>query len=209
VEFDGQALKPAIDPRIGSVRVTFSPVGAGALSGSQATVNADGSFRTASMGPGQYLIGAVAPGWTTRSAMVNGKDAMVTPVELDDDDVNDVVVTFFDRPAQLTGTVRTARGEPDATAVVLLIAANYHTCAEVSAGPRCVRSAPVTNGTFTMSGIIPGDYLAVALDNVSAFAAIGTPLAVLNRVAPLATRISLSESARQSQDLTTRTLPPQ
>jgi hypothetical protein len=113
-------------------------------------------------------------------------------------------LTFFDRPAVLLGTVRDGRGQPDATAMVLLMNANYQSCLEAATFVRCVRSSSVTPaGTFTFSGLIPGDYLLAAVDR-SALGSASPQASVLESIAPQAQRVTLGEGQRQTQDLTTR-----
>lgn len=206
VEFDGVAPKPALG-EMSQVRVTLMAAGGSGIGGVPSVVSVDGQFTTMSMPPGRYLVTANAPGWTLRTAMVNGRDASQVPLDLDANDVSGMLLTFFDRPAQLTGTVRNARGEPDASAMVLLVDTNYQECLEQAVVSRCLRNSPTNaSGAFNLSGLLPGDYLIAAIDRSALSATMG-PASALELVAPLATRVTLGESMRQTQDLTTRALP--
>jgi hypothetical protein len=208
VEFDGQAPRPPLGQNVNGrpLMVNLIPVVSGPGAG-QAVVNEDSQFSTTSMPPGRYLLVASAPGWTLKSAMVNGRDISLIPLDLDDD-VSGLVVTFFDRPAQLSGTVRNSRGEPDTTAVVILVDANYQACMEAAIASRCLRTSPVSPaGTFTFPGLVPGDYLVAAVERSLLGSA--TPAAnVLDALAPQAQRLTLAEGQRQTQELTTRTVVP-
>jgi hypothetical protein len=206
VEFDGQTPKPALGgngPGRGFMVniVSSGGLGAGGMA-YPAIVNEDGQFTSISVPPGRYLVVANAPAWTVKTAMVNGVDASVVPFELEED-VSGMVLTFFDRPAQLSGTVRNARGEPDAGTVVMLFRPNYQSCME--AAVRCVRTTPVSpSGAFTFSGLVPGDYLLVPVDRSALSGGATPPLTLIEALMPQAQRVTLSEGQRQTQDLTTR-----
>jgi hypothetical protein len=55
------------------------------------------------------------PGWTLKSAMVGGRDITNVPLSLERD-VTDLVITFTDRPASLSGPVNTPQSQPDSSA---------------------------------------------------------------------------------------------
>jgi hypothetical protein len=209
LQFDGQSAKPPLG-RSSPVRVNIYPLDPTYMGGTPAAVDTDGQFMTASLPPGRYVLGATAPGWTLRSAMVNGQDRSIAPLELDADDLGGAVITLFDRPAQVSGTIRNARGEPDGMAVVLLLPGNYQACADaLILSARCFRRAQVArDGTYTLSDLAPGDYLVLALDPASPLPGAGAPDGIVDRLVPMATRVSLAEGARQTQDLTTKTVPP-
>ena len=115
VQFNGGAERPASDrlPSIG-LSLESADVRPGLTTNGRGRVDPSGQFSTVGVPPGKYFIrvaGAPA-GWTFHSAMVNGRDASVTPIELEGGDVSGVVIAFTDKPSQLTGDVTVDSGAP-------------------------------------------------------------------------------------------------
>ena len=83
-------------------------------------VEKDGSFTLKGMSPGRYLLSASAPSgkpgatWVLKSARVGDVDAADGPFEVrPGQNVSaDVVLTFTDKVAEVTGTLRDAKGAP-------------------------------------------------------------------------------------------------
>jgi hypothetical protein len=82
----------------------------------------DGTFTISGVEPGRYrlqvsLAGqpAAGPAWHVKSAMLNGHDASDSFVDLAAGlNPTEVVVTFTDRPGELSGRLRDASGRPAA-----------------------------------------------------------------------------------------------
>ena len=91
-----------IEPADGKPRATLQPVG----------FQTNGQFVTPQTPPGKYFvrIGGTPGGWMARSVLYGGVDISDTPVDVTDRDLTGVVVTFTDRIASLSGTVRNAAG---------------------------------------------------------------------------------------------------
>src|SRR4029077_20520862 len=87
-------------------------------------VSPAGQFTTMSMPPGKYLVRASINGWLLRSAMLGGRDVSVAPFDLDSTDMGGLIVTFFDRPSQLSGLVRNSRGDADDSTTIVLVPAD-------------------------------------------------------------------------------------
>jgi len=163
-----------------------------------------GGFSTYSVPAGKYFVrpSGSLPGWTFRSATYNGRDLSESPLDLEGADVTGVVLTFTDRPADLSGTVRSADGRADADATVLLFPSSPQAWA--NAGPlrrfRAVRATKT--GAFTTSGLPPGSYYAVAV----AADAVGewTDPRTLEALAKVATEVRLDEGDKKTQDLRTK-----
>jgi uncharacterized protein (DUF2141 family) len=201
VEFDGTpSAQSASRPQL--ITVNLTPADGRSLPGLMPAVAAvDGSFTTMSVPPGRYLINANTPGWILRSATANGRDASETPIDLESTDIGGVTITFFNRPAQVSGTVHDSRGNADDAASVLLFPADYRTWMQDGMSSRRYRTVQTTtNGRFSMSGLMPGDYLLVAVHDAQG-------PEIVEAVAPLALHVSLGESANQTQDLTSVQVP--
>jgi hypothetical protein len=63
------------------------------------------------------------PGWTIKSELLNGRDVLDFPFDLEfHEHVGDIVITFTDQQTELSGTVVGADGKPNADATVLVFA---------------------------------------------------------------------------------------
>ncbi len=109
-------------------------------------------------------------------------------------DIDDIAITFTDRPVSLSGTILTSAGQTPATATVLLFPADLARFVAMRMPAALRRSmSSGDNGSFTASGLIPGDYLAVAFD-----AALPLDLedpATYTDLARQATRVSVTDAA--------------
>ncbi len=121
------------------------------------------------------------------------------PLEIRGSDIADVVVTFADRLAQLSGTVRAA-GETDLTEIsVLLFPANYRAWVENSMNPRRARTARASRaGAYTITNVPAGEYLVAAIDRTNE-GDLQDP-AFVEALARVATRVTVGVDA-QSLDL--------
>jgi hypothetical protein len=200
VEFIGSAPRPA-NPQ--QITISLTPGSGRSVGGPlQAVVDPNGDFTSMSVPPGKYRINANAPGWTLRTAMVNGRDAAEATFDIDGGNVGGAVITFFDKPAQVSGTVHTAKGDPDPSATVYLFRPDYSTWPQTGGPGRRQRSTRAgTDGRFSFAGLTPGDYLMVAVGEASLSGADLMP--IIEAAAPLATRVTVGEGAKQTQDLTT------
>src|SRR5262249_46742651 len=154
---------------------------------------------TMSVPPGKYFVSASAPGWQLRSASVGGRDASDVPIDLENEDAGGAVVTFYDRPAQLSGVVHDDKGAPDATATVMLFPADFRTWMQNGMSSARMRTNQVgADGRYQFGGLKPGEYVIVAVRDAPTNS--NDRSALIESSAPLATRISLGDSARQTQD---------
>lgn len=164
-----------------------------------ARANDTGAFKTYGQAPGRYLlrIGAPPLGWTLKSATVEGRDISETPFDIGTSDINNVVVTFTDRPTKITGTVQGKDGKPDPDALVLAFPIDPAGWSESGSSPRRTRSARVTKtGTYTIAGLPPGDYyVAATLDTE------WQDPQVLAELARSATTVRLSDGDTRTQNL--------
>jgi hypothetical protein len=170
VEFDGTATKPS--PQV-LQRMPIFVEPANGRAGDQLTpgrVDDRGNFETIGMPAGKYFIRARAsiPGWTFLAATHNGRDLADLPVDLGPGDLRDVVITYTDRPAELSGTVSGTRG-PDGDASVIVFPADPAHWSDWGLNPRRVRTLRCdVSGHYTAGGIPPGDYYVTALPDAMA-----------------------------------------
>jgi hypothetical protein len=129
-----------------------------------------------------------------KSVTIGGRDVSGWPLEIGTADIDDVVITFMDRPVSLSGTIRSGAGQTPAAATVLLFPADVARFVSMGMPAALRRSLASTDGgSFTASGLIPGDYLAVAFDAA-------VPLDLENpdtypNLARQATRVSVTDAA--------------
>jgi len=207
LEFDGAAERPAED-RLRLTSVQLERADAKQFSFNQftlqrAVVEANGQFKTYQLPPGKYVIRAAGlPGWTLRSAMVNGKDAADAPFDLADDEISNIVLTFTDKVTELNGGVRNSKG-PDPSGTVLLFPADSSLWIDHGSTPRRFRTARTgADSSYRFTGAVAGDYFLVAIPG-------GTPSdwldpRYLQKLAAVATRLTVTEGEKRRQDLDTK-----
>jgi hypothetical protein len=143
--------------------------------------------------PGRYFVGP--PGmpapWTLESITHAGRDVTDAALTIGGADVSDIVITYTDRPARLSGSVAGVT-TADHGVSVLMFPANRDRWADARLSTRTFRVVrPGQDGSFAVPAAIPGDYLFVAIRDELAgdawdesFLARVSPLAVPVRIAP-------------------------
>ncbi len=158
VAFDGASLLPPQD--LTKVYVRFDKPG---FIPTEAVVKPDGTF-VAQILPGAYEVSAFAgdqpPGWTLRSATADGRDLLRGPLDITwgTSDITGAVLTFSDRHAQLSGTVRNSAGAPVADCSVVVFPTDRGLWAPSFFSRRLQIARPATNGQFTVHDVPPGEY---------------------------------------------------
>jgi hypothetical protein len=204
LDFEGTADKPPPAAFTG-IRINLDPADGSQLQDASIAARAgrpdeDGQFRTFGVPPGRYVLRVTTPGgWVLKGAFAGGVDITDTPFTLGTRDLNDVVITFTDRPAKLSGIVRNgSNGDPDA--VVVLFPPDSATWIGRGAYPRRLRNARADkNGSYTIAGIPAGEYLIAAIheDSVPDWQ---NP-AFMEKLARVARSVRVLEGDQQSQDL--------
>jgi hypothetical protein len=197
--FDGAAPAAALLSRFRPRLAGLGPSGAGVfVSTSSAVVDPDQSFRADAM-PGQYRFSvATAAGWFVKSATSGGRDILDAPIELRaGSDVTDIVVTFSDRPTEISGTLTTASGTPAPALSVLLYSADRTHWTEGSRWVQTVRAG--VDGTFKLTGLPPGDYYLCALTELEPGQMADADF--LAPLVPASIRLSLADGEKRVQNL--------
>jgi hypothetical protein len=149
---------------------------------------------------GSYVIrvGSVPPGWMVRSISHEGRDVTDTAFALSTD--AEVTVTLTNRLTEVFGATRSAAGEPDPDAAVVVFPADRDAWLDVnSSRVRSVR--PDRNGEFRVTGLPPGDYLIAAVPAEDMDAADPSIFAELARDAE---SVRLDEGVKKDVSLKTR-----
>ncbi len=164
VQFNGSAERPTPD-RLGSIGITLEPADQRpGLSAARGRVETTGQFATMGVPPGRYFlrVNAGLQGWTFQSAQVNGRDASVVPVDLDSSDLAGVVITFTDRPSELSGQV-SSDGPLEAATVLVFPAEPAAWVGYGNNSRRFANTRVDKQGNFKVTNLPAGDYLAIAI----------------------------------------------
>lgn len=206
VEFEGTARVPEpsalpqiniqLEPAGGQLVRTASPL--------RGRVEPTGHFTTVGLPGGRYLlrVAAVQAPWTFKSAMHEGRDLADVPFDASGGDLSGVVITFTDTPSELNGTVTRGDGAADPDAAVLVFPADGSGWVDWGLNPRRLRTLHATaTGSFTASGLPPGDYHVVAVPQE--MAADWQDPATLEALAREAAQVRVEDGQKKTQALRT------
>ena len=203
VEFDGNAPRPEPD-QLERMIVTLSaedPLTPGMNLGAM-KVERDGTFRTVSVPPGKYRLRVSPVGvWSPKSAMSEDRDVIDEALGVETSDVGNVVITLTDRRlGSVSGTVRTAKGEPDPDALVAIFPADPKLRTDLSGSGRRLRLARTTKaGQYAIPGLPAGEYLIVA--GGDELFDTWLEAAALQALAQRSTPIEIGDGTARSQEL--------
>ena len=170
----------------------------------RADVQQDGTFTIARLSGPIRLGQTRAPdGWYLKSAMVNGVNAIETPVSLNrgDASVASVTVTFANGTAGIEGKVVDDRRQPSGEFGVVVFSSDSGRW--FSRSPYIKLGSPAQDGTFSVTGLPPGEYLATAIDQIEGGADFGSwqNPDVLATLAPTARRFTLAAGQTATTEL--------
>ena len=154
--------KPA-GTRLDALRVELSPRGSW-FGGGAGSVDAEGAFTLDGMAPGTYSIGVngLPEGAFLKSARFGRLDLIGGGLEVSEGGLSDLAVTVSLKGALLTGVVFDEDKQPAPGALVTLVPD-----AARRTRPELFLTATTDQyGRFTISGISPGEYRALAFDHV-------------------------------------------
>ena len=165
--FDGNVAppQPATQFRVVARPVNRENQNTGGATPDNGRVRPDWSFAlTAVMGASRLGMATLPPGWAVKSIDAQGRDLTDAPAEFNGGEkYEDVVITLTNRFPTLAGTTTDRKGAP-AEAMVIVFADDHAKWAEDARMVRTVRSDKA--GTFRLTAMPPGEYLAVALEYV-------------------------------------------
>ena len=214
VVFDGSSLPPPTDLSRVSIRLSAAPNASGvtvSVNVPNGQAAADGTFKLEGVTPGRYFLSATVPGappapgappgsqWTLRSARVGSVDAADSPFEVQpNQNISNVVFTFTDRVAELTGTLMDEAGKPTPALSIILFPTDRGMWSQRSRRMRLpVRAS--TDGKFRFTNLQPGEYFLAALSDFES-ADVFKP-EFLDQVAAAAMKITIAEGEKKVQDL--------
>ena len=212
VEFDGMSAKPRGDalpsiPIALDGEVSRSPaLGFPAFANTQwpGRFDAAGAFTSVSLPGGRYYVRVTGGprGWSFKSAMLNGRDVSEVPLDVSAD-VDGVIITFTDQPAELSGIVRTDDGTPDPSATVVVFPADPQAWASPAPNSRRFRAVRAgRDGVYKASAMPAGNYYVMAIPDEAA--GDWNEPKYLEQLARLATEVRIDDGDKKRHDLKTR-----
>lgn len=152
-------------PNFASVRVSVAPQGGGPAAGVSGA-DSSGRFSIQSIVPGDYALSVSSPnGWTAKSVMIDGTDALDFGLHVRASDaLPDVRVILTNKSTQLSGTLLDSSGRPAADYTVIVFPTDQRYWVALNRRIQAMR--PGTDGTFNIRGLPPGDYLIAAVTDV-------------------------------------------
>jgi hypothetical protein len=130
-------------------------------------VEADWSIRMTNLG-GPFLVRLVnlPDSWMLDAVRIGERDITDTPWDVPTGgvEITDLQIVITEKAGRVSGSVAGPDGAPTGDAAIVVFSDNP---AHWLAGSRFVRSTrPTADGTFTITGLPAGNYLAVARDSV-------------------------------------------
>jgi 5-hydroxyisourate hydrolase-like protein (transthyretin family) len=129
---------------------------------SRPTVREDWTFEIPNLTGRRQIRAGTAARWHLKSVHLNGQDITDTAVDFRNGDVDGIEIELTNRTTAVSGTVLDDRGATVIDAAVVLFADDRD---KWGSQTRYIMSArPNQQGRFSLEGLPPGQYLAVAVD---------------------------------------------
>ena len=200
--FDASAATANLQPS--QVRVFPDAVGSSLVTlFSGAEVRDDWTFEVPALIGKRRLRVTVPQGWAVKSIRRNGTDITDGTLDFVGRDIDGIVVQLTQQLTTVAGQVSDGRGQKVTDATVVVFAEDRDRW-----GPntRFVRAArPDQEGRFSIQGLPPARYLAVALDFLEAGEE--TDPEALERLQRLGTRLTLGDAESKTVDLKVSAAP--
>jgi len=166
-------------------------------------LNADGTFEIAGLPPGAFLFQLTGPGvgptgWWMKSMTTGGRDLLDRLIEVRPGSPSiNVVVSMSDRHTELSGTLRTSTGQPEADVFVIAFSSDRTMWGPGARRVRAVR--PGADGRFSIPDLPPGDYLLGVMTDVDQED--WQNPALLDQLVPTSVKVTIGEGEKKVQDL--------
>jgi hypothetical protein len=155
-------------------------------------INDDWTFSVTNVvGPARLRV-TVPDGWAVRAIQHAGRDLGAAPIEMKSGErVSDVQLVLTDRVASLSGRLADDNDRPLVDGTIVVFAADRAKWFDNSPHVRAVR--PDQQGNYRVGSLLPGEYLAVAVDYVEQ--GIWNDPDYLESLRPFAQRVACEEKA--------------
>jgi protocatechuate 3,4-dioxygenase beta subunit len=184
---------------IAPVLLVTSPLGMQGGAVARQTINEDWTFSVTNVaGPARLRV-TTPDGWAVKALIQGDRDVANQSFDMKSGEtVSDVQVVLTDRVVTVNGQVVDANDRPLADGTILLFAADAAKWFEGSPHVRAVR--PDQQGRYRIGNLLPGEYLAVALDYVEQ--GIWNDPEYLESIRRYAQRVTLTDAVAQAISLT-------
>lgn len=202
VVFEGAAPAPEHPGQV--VVVDAVPMHSSNNLARHAYIDDAGALAIRGLARGEYFLRTAAPptGWYLKSITSGGVDLLSTPFDLRAaGDLDDLIVTFTDKPTMIGGAVYDSGRAPVATATVIVFPATVSFRGTAGLDPerlRATRADP--NGSYKVVGLPAGDYFVAAIDESTADG--WRDPARLDALRAQAKRVTLHDTEQRALDLT-------
>ena len=169
IELERPSPSPVGDPAFERIAISISPAGLALPAGAAVRPETSGDFAANNVVPGNYFVrvGTLPQGWFLKSVTAGVQDGMDAAIEVAADGLSSIVVTLTTAGTSISGSVRDARMQAVAGATVIILPVNPGGAA-VWTPNRTRETRTSSYGVFTVAGLSPGEYLAVAIDDAVA-----------------------------------------
>jgi hypothetical protein len=161
---------------------------------------ADGAFTFSAVVPGRWsATGIAVPGtpWTLQSVTYGGRE-LESFIDVNaGDTLADLVVTFTDRPSELTGSLQDVAGRPAAEFFVVAFSTDRTAWTPVTR--RIQSTRPASDGVFSIKGLPAGEYFLAALTDVEPGEWLSP--AFLDQIVAGAVRVKVVDREKTTQSL--------
>ena len=157
-------------------------------------VRTDGTFEITGLSGRKRFDVMLPPGWGLKSARAGNQDLMELPLEFDGQDINNVELRLTQRVTVISGQVSGLQLD-SGQGVVLIFPEEPERWPGLSSFR--TKLVPIDNGgRYRAEGLVPGRYLAVALESFAR-----DNLLALERLVPVATAVTIPEGGQRALDL--------
>jgi protocatechuate 3,4-dioxygenase beta subunit len=160
----------------------------------------DGTFKIIGISPGQYTLRVSGvQGWSIKSSIVEGRDSLDFPFDVDGQDIANAIVTMAPppTPAELSGFITDQRSQPVTDYTIVVFSADQRFWTPGSR--RILTARPATDGKYMLRGLQPGDYQIAALSDLEPGTQYDPEL--LKSMLVASARVTIGEGAKVTQDL--------
>jgi hypothetical protein len=176
-------------------------LGLGMLTSERGVGVAADTFEINGLLPGPYLLRFLSVGnLSVLSVMADGEDHRFKPFDATSGRDFDVVITLTDKKVDLSGSVADTRGALIPGAVVIVFPVEREQWTNYGLSPvRLKGTASTTSGSYRFQSLPAGDYYVVGVPPEQS--TIWQDPAMLAKLVPLATRVSLAWGDKKTQNL--------